>query len=91
MNGRRLDAMLADTGIQAQLQALQQHHIESYSGSVALLVSSRIWPKSWLFSPWSKLLGENLQQFIVPGLHGSIFESCHIKGLAKVIREYIRQ
>ncbi|MFK5984638.1 MAG: amino acid adenylation domain-containing protein [Pseudomonadota bacterium] len=89
VNGRRLDAMLADPGIKVQLNAVQKHAIEAYTGSVALFISKNIFPKFWLFHKWNKLLGKNMQKYFVQGLHGAMFSEANIGDLSKKVKDYI--
>lgn len=90
VNGKRLNIMFSDPGIAIQLNALQHHTVKPFMGPVALITSSYIHPKAWLFSKWHKLYGENLQHYIVPGFHGGIFNTTNIDSLSVAIRLFMK-
>jgi syringomycin synthetase protein SyrE len=86
MNGRRLGAMFNDPGLVDQVMALQGYRPAAFYGPTVLFKSSGLagWDR-WLFRAWRKLLGEHYAEHLVPGLHGSIFETSNVDALASVI------
>ncbi|MCK9604957.1 MAG: amino acid adenylation domain-containing protein [Methylomonas sp.] len=87
LNGRKLRAMLTDTGIIQQLTGLSQHSIRPYSGRTLLVMSKRMGgAKRWLFSGWDGLFGSQLTIDYVPGLHGAMFSSRYLPILSQVIK-----
>ena len=91
VNGRKLQAMLADPGIIVQLAALNRHVIRPYSGATVLLMSKPMrWLRRWLFSGWYSLLNDNLQSDQVSGLHGAMFRPRHLPKLTQVLKRCLR-
>ncbi|MBF0266423.1 MAG: amino acid adenylation domain-containing protein, partial [Gammaproteobacteria bacterium] len=91
VNGRRLDVMLADPGIISQLGALRKHQLtkQNYNSAIALFISSKIWPKGWLFSPWDKHFNHKLEKYTVHGMHGGIFQEENIHDLVDKLRTFM--
>ncbi len=87
MNGRRLGAMFADTGLVAQVMALHDYRPQAFAGRCCLIKSSGLanWDR-WLFRPWAKLAGSTLRTREIAGLHGSVFEVGHVEALATALR-----
>ncbi|BCG64088.1 MAG: enterobactin synthetase component F [Methyloprofundus sp.] len=90
VNGRRLNIMSSDPGIIIQLNAIQQHTIIPFKGPVALIMSTHMHPKFWLFSKWFKLYKSNLKHYTVSGFHGSMFQDCNITSLSIAIRQFMK-
>lgn len=86
MNGRRLGAMFSDPGLVDQVMALHGYQPAAFEGPTVLVKSSGLagWDR-WLFKAWRRLLGEHYAEQLVPGLHGSIFETTNVDALAAVI------
>lgn len=88
MNGRRLGAMFSDPGLIAQVMALRGYQVQPSSGRCLLVKSSGL--ASWerlLFRPWRRLFGPDLQEVVVEGLHGSIFDAAHVDRLARCLAD----
>ncbi len=83
MNGRRLGAMFNDSGLLGQVMALAGYRPRRFDGPIMLVKSTGLAGWDWfLFRPWRKLMGQNLTESVVTGLHGSIFEANHVDELA---------
>jgi syringomycin synthetase protein SyrE len=91
MNGRRLGAMFNDPGLVDQVMALQGYRPAAFHGPTVLFKSSGLagWDR-WLFRAWRRLLGEHYAEHLVPGLHGSIFETSNVDTLATVIMQKMK-
>ncbi|WP_172204237.1 non-ribosomal peptide synthetase [Niveibacterium sp. COAC-50] len=87
MNGRRLGAMFADTGLVAQVMALHDYRPQAFAGRSCLIKSSGLanWDR-WLFRPWLRLGQGALATREIAGLHGSVFEVGHVEALAAALR-----
>ena len=87
LNGRRLGTLFHDVGLVTQVMALRGYQPAPFDGPTTLLKSSGLvkWDR-WLFRPWRRLIGAQLSECLVPGLHGSIFEAAHIDELARTLR-----
>jgi acyl carrier protein len=90
MNGRRLGAMFSDPGLGAQINALGHYQPAPYAGRALLIKSSGLlnWQR-WLFLPWRRLIGDSLQEYVTPGLHGSLFESGNVTPLAEALKSML--
>ncbi|GAA5184806.1 hypothetical protein GCM10025771_39720 [Niveibacterium umoris] len=86
MNGRRLGAMFADTGLVSQVMALHDYRPQAFAGRACLIKSSGLanWDR-WLFRPWLQLSGERMTVRQIAGLHGSVFDADHVDGLAAAL------
>jgi len=90
INNRRLEVMLNDPGIKAQLFALPEHKIESTELPVDLVLTKGMWMFHPLFfSSWSRLFKKQLRLHSTPGLHGGIFRPPHLQNLTKLIRKIV--
>lgn len=87
LNGRHLGALFSDQGLLAQIRAIASYQPEPWTGGVSLIKSSGLlrWDR-WAFKPWRKLMGPGLQEYAVPGLHGSVFDAGNIGELAQALR-----
>jgi amino acid adenylation domain-containing protein len=90
VNGRRLNIMSSDPGIIIQLNAIQQHTVTPFQGPVALIMSTHMHPKFWLFSKWFKLYKSDLKHYTVSGFHGSMFQNGNIISLSIAIRQFMK-
>lgn len=92
INGRRLGAMVNDAGLVAQIKSMGGYRAGAFGGSTTLIKTSGLlrWEKP-LFGSWRTLLGENLQERRVAGLHGSIFNAGQVRDLAMVLTEIVRR
>ncbi len=94
MNGRRLDAMVNDTGLFGQVLAVSGYRPSKYLGATHLIKSmglATFWD-GLLFSGWRKPLGSHLVEHTVKGLHGSMFDGGKVDELAQVIgKSMVRQ
>jgi amino acid adenylation domain-containing protein len=87
LNGRHLGALFSDQGLLAQIRAIASYQPEPWVGDVSLIKSSGLLRcDRWAFKPWRKLMGPALQEYAVPGLHGSVFEAANIGELAQALR-----
>lgn len=89
INGRRLGALLGDPGLMVQVSALAHYRPQSFDGPVLLVKTSgfNFW-QYLLFRPWRRLFRQSLEEIVVEGLHGSMFETRNIGQLGKRIAEY---
>ncbi len=88
MNGRRLGVMLNDPGLFSQVMAVSGYRPSRFEGTIHLVKSAGLATKldGLLFLGWRRLLGRNLREYQVPGLHGSMFDATNVDELGKVIR-----
>ena len=87
LNGRRLGAMFNDTGLVGQVMAMRGYRVARFAGPTFLIKTIGL--SRWhgmLFRSWRNLLGPDLSEHRVAGLHGSIFEPANVTGLAKELR-----
>lgn len=90
INNRRLEVMLSDPGIKAQLFALPEHDIKSAEIPVDLILTKGMWMFHPLFfSTWSRLFRNQLTLHSTHGLHGGIFRTPHLQGLTKIIKSIV--
>ena len=90
VSGRRLDALFADPGLYAQVQALSGYTPQPYAGDVVLVKSRDL--LSWqrvLFGSWRAVLGNRLRSIETPGMHGSMFQPPQVGALARVLRNMV--
>ncbi|KQP17972.1 non-ribosomal peptide synthetase [Pseudorhodoferax sp. Leaf267] len=83
MNGRRLGAMFNDPGLLSQVMALRGYKPVGFDGPTLLVRSTGLgaWDR-WLFRPWRQLMGRQLTEVQVPGMHGTVFDAQHVRELA---------
>ncbi|HQZ05152.1 MAG TPA: amino acid adenylation domain-containing protein [Burkholderiaceae bacterium] len=91
INGRRLGAMVKDAGLVSQVMAMGGYRVAAIVAPTTLIKTSGLlgWERP-LFGSWKKLIGENLQERRVAGLHGSIFGSSQVGDLAVVLTDALR-
>lgn len=91
MNGRRLDALVNDSALVGQVTAMSGYRPHVFVGRTLLIRTSGLarWDRLF-FAPWRKLLKNNLSEQLIPGLHGSIFESKQVSELASVLRDMVK-
>lgn len=92
MNGRRLGAMLKDPGLVGQVMAVSGYRPSAFAGTTHLIKSEGL-ASTWdrlLFRAWRRLLGKNLVEHRVSGLHGSMFDDTHVGELAQTIADAIQ-
>jgi amino acid adenylation domain-containing protein len=89
MNGRHLGALFSDPGLLAQIDAMADYRLDSYSGVASLIKSSGLvrWER-WAFRPWRKQMERPFEEVQIQGLHGSIFERDNIQGLARSLLDF---
>lgn len=89
VNGRRLATTLNDTGLIAQVRAMNAYQPKPFVGNVLLIKSSGLihWDR-WLFSPWRRLIPDIKEQ-VMQGLHGTMFEPGKIETLAKILADHV--
>ena len=91
INGRRLGAMFNDPGLVAQVMAMSGYRVAAFPGPTILIKTSGLsrWDRA-LFGAWRKLMGNNLSERQIAGLHGSIFESRNVGELAALLAGIVR-
>ena len=91
INGRRLGAMVNDPGLVGQVMAMSGYRARAFQGPTVLIKTSGLsrWHRA-LFGSWRKLLGPNLSERQIAGLHGSIFASRHVHELATLLARIVR-
>lgn len=90
MNGRHLGALFSDPGLIAQIYAMGGYSLKPYQGSVFQINSlGMIRWDHWVFKPWKRYISPGLVSFIVPGLHGTIFDESSIDSLAAVLHSVL--
>ena len=84
LNGRRLGAMFNDQGLVGQVMAMRGYRAHAFAGKTYLIKTIGLtrW-HGMLFRSWRTLMGSRLSEHRVAGLHGSIFESANVAGLAQ--------
>lgn len=87
VNGRYLDAMFDDPGLNWQVSALRGYRPKRCQAGATLITTSGLakW-KRWFFQPWNRLFRNTLTIRQVPGLHGSIFEPENVAAVAEAIQ-----
>ncbi len=90
MNGRRLGAMFSDAGLVGQVMAMSGYRPSRFGGRTMLIKTAGLarWD-SVLFGPWRRLLGEQMTQHQIAGLHGSIFETGNTDEIAALLAEAV--
>ena len=91
INGRRLGAMFKDPGLVGQVMAMSGYRVSAFPGPMILIKTSGLsrWDRA-LFGSWRKLMGRDLSERLVAGLHGSIFESRNVAELAALLSGIVR-
>ena len=91
INGRRLGAMVNDPGLVGQVMAMAGYRAAAFPGPMTLIKTSGLsrWDRA-LFGSWRKLMGGNLVERHIAGLHGSIFESGNVDDLAALLSSIVR-
>lgn len=90
VNGRRLGALFSDAGLVGQVMALEAHTPQPVRGRTLLLKTSGLarWDR-WFFRPWRCLFQEHgLQEDVVQGLHGTLFEAPNLPTVADRLRRW---
>ena len=91
INGRRLGAMVNDPGLVGQVMAMGGYRAAAFQGPVVLIKTSGLsrWDRA-LFGSWRKLMGRNLVERQIAGLHGSIFEARNVHELSALLAGIVR-
>ncbi len=91
INGRRLGAMFNDPGLVAQVTAMHGYRPAAPAAPTILIKTAGLsrWHRA-LFGSWRKLIGPNLSERQIAGLHGSIFQASQVKQLAMVLADIVR-
>jgi syringomycin synthetase protein SyrE len=90
VNGRRLGALFSDAGLVGQVMALEAHRPQPFKGRALLVKTTGLarWDR-WFFKPWRRLFeGHRLQEEVVQGLHGTLFEAQHVATVAQRLRAW---
>ncbi|MDD2760502.1 MAG: thioesterase domain-containing protein, partial [Methylomonas sp.] len=91
LNDRKLQAMLTDPGIIAQLAGLNRHRVRPFKGEVLLIMTDRLRLFGcWFYAGWFRLLGDRLKTAHVPGLHGAMFQARNLPALSSIIRRALQ-
>ena len=80
--------MLNDPGLVGQVMAVSGYRASAFNGITHLVKSAGL-ASTWdrlLFLGWRNLLGRQLLEYKVKGLHGSMFDVHNVEELAKVVR-----
>ena len=91
LNGRRLGAMVGDVGLNGQVMAMGGYRPGAFDGPLALIKTRGL--SRWhgmLFRSWRSLAGARLSEYLVPGMHGSVFEPANVGALASAIGQVVR-
>jgi surfactin synthase thioesterase subunit/acyl carrier protein len=91
LNGRRLGAMVADVGLNAQVMAMGGYRPAPVDTPLALIKTRGL--SRWhgmLFRSWRRLAGTQLSEHLVPGMHGSVFEAANVGALATTVGHLVR-
>jgi hypothetical protein len=87
LNGRKMGVMVNDAALVGQVLAMAGYRAHCYEGRTLLVKTSGLARWDWLFfAPWRRLQKGRLTEYLIPGLHGSIFEANQIAELADVLR-----
>ena len=91
INGRRLGAMFNDPGLVGQVMAMGGYRAGVFSGPTILIKTAGLsrWDRM-LFGSWRKLMGSNLSERQIAGLHGSIFGPGQVGELATLLAGIVR-
>ncbi len=91
INGRRLGAMVNDPGLVSQVMAMAGYRAAAFQGPVVLIKTSGLsrWERP-LFGSWRKLMGRNLVERQIAGLHGSIFDARNVHELSTLLASIVR-
>jgi syringomycin synthetase protein SyrE len=90
INGRRLATTLNDVGLYSQVRAMRRYKPDRFDGKTLLVKSSALthWDR-WLFSPWRRII-PHLEEQVMLGMHGTLFEPGKIDTLAQILSDHIR-
>jgi amino acid adenylation domain-containing protein len=87
LNGRHLEAMFNDPGLNWQIDALRGYAPKPGPSTASLIASSGLAKfQRWFFKPWNRVFTKTLSTRDVPGSHGSIFLPTNVTALAETIR-----
>ena len=91
INGRRLGAMVNDPGLVGQVMAMGGYRAVAFPGPMTLIKTAGLsrWDRA-LFGSWRKLMGRNLSERQIAGLHGSIFGAANVGELAALLAGIVR-
>ena len=85
INRRTLGTLFGDDGLSAQVYALSHYQPEPLCINSQLAISSGFtFGGRWLFRPWRKVFS-NLDEQVIKGFHGTLFDRENVKALAKII------
>lgn len=92
INDRKLSAILNDTGLYSQAEALYEYQPEPYKNPTLLIKTvANSWLKGFLFGQWRRTMNGNLREDEVEGGHSSIFKIGKIEKLAETIMKYLKE
>jgi len=91
LNGRRLGAMVNDTGLSAQVMAMGGYRPGTIAGPMVLVKTTglAVWHRS-LFGSWRKRMGARYSERQIAGLHGSIFDADSVGALARLLADIVK-
>ncbi|MCY7307639.1 MAG: amino acid adenylation domain-containing protein [Rhodoferax sp.] len=90
LNGRRLGAMFNDVGLVGQVMAMRGYRPAPFDGASFLIKTRGL--SRWhgmLFGSWRSLMGPDMTDYVVPGMHGSVFEPANVAALAAVLGDIV--
>ena len=90
LNGRRLGAMVNDTGLSSQVMAMGGYRPGTIAGPTVLIKTTGL--SRWhhmLFGSWRKRMGERYSEREIAGLHGSIFDASSVGVLASQLADIV--
>ena len=91
LNGRRLGAMVNDTGLSGQVMAMGGYRPGPIAGPTVLIKTTglSLWHRA-LFGSWRKRMGAQYSERQIAGLHGSIFDVSTVGTLAGLLAEIVK-
>lgn len=91
LNGRRLGAMVNDTGLSGQVMAMTGYRVTPVAAPLVLIKTTGLarWHRM-LFGSWRQRMGARYSERYIAGLHGSIFEAGSVRALAALLADIQR-
>jgi amino acid adenylation domain-containing protein len=91
LNGRRLGAMVNDTGLTGQVMAMGGYRVGGTASPIVLIKTTGL--SRWhhmLFGSWRKRMGARYSERQIAGLHGSIFDASSVGALASLLADIMK-
>jgi pimeloyl-ACP methyl ester carboxylesterase len=91
LNGRRLGAMVNDTGLTGQVMAMGGYRVGVTASPIVLIKTTGLsrWHQM-LFGSWRKHMGARYSERQIAGLHGSIFDASSVGALASLLADIMQ-